>query len=148
MVLKAMKNEPEVLFCVWMGIMETDSMLSNNAVPLDRCPPGLWPAEPIIRLLRSELCGPPSQAQNSVVKQKHGLFTGLGFPCRCLWPGIVAKCQAESEWTGSRARLKSAIVFPRSQVIRNMCPPLKREACLTGLNFIEHNFNGRRYYTI
>lgn len=107
--------------------------------------------EPIIRLRRSELRGLPSQAQKCVVKQKHGLFTGFGFPCRCLWPGIVAKCQAESKRTGSRARLKRPIVFPRSDVIRTICPPsstLKREACLTGLNFIEHNFNGRPYYTV
>lgn len=111
----------------------------------------LWPTEPVIRLHFSEVGGSPSPAQKSVVKQKHGLFTGFRFPCRCLWPGIVAKCQAESKWTGSRTRLKRAIVFPRSDVIRNICPPsstLKRNACLTGLNFIEHNFNGHPYYTI
>lgn len=113
-------------------------------------PAPLWPSEPIIRLHRSELCGSPSPAQKSVVKQKHGLFTGFRFPCRCLWPGIVAMCQAGSKWTGSRTQLKRAIVFPRSDVIRNICTPstLKREACLTGFDFIEHNFNGRLYYTI
>lgn len=64
------------------------SILLHSAAPL---------ARPVITLRCSELCGSTSQAQKSVVKQKHGLFTGFGFPCRCLWPGIVAKCQAESK---------------------------------------------------
>lgn len=119
--------------------------------PCAAAPEPHWPTEPIIRLQRSELCGSPAPAQKSVVKQKHGLFTGFRFPCRCLWPGIVAMCQTESKWTGSRTRLKRAIVFPCSDVIRNICLPssmLKRQACLTGLNFIEHNFNGCPYYMI
>lgn len=112
---------------VWVNDEPTSTFLPSNSSSIlfhsVVLLAALWPTEPIIRLRFSELCGPPPPAQRSVVKQKHGLFTGFGFPSRCLWPGVVAKCQAESERAGSRTRLKRAIVFPRLDVIGNTCPP-------------------------
>lgn len=108
--------------------------------------PSLSSLHLVIRLPCSDSVVCLVKPRNQSLSRNMGCLWVSGFKCFCLWPGIVAKCQAKSERTGSRARLKRAIVFSCSAVIRNRCPPpslLRRGDCFTRLNFIEHNFNGR-----
>lgn len=136
---------------LWKWTLHIIPYCSSAGLLPQPSPLGLWPAEPIIRLGCSELCGSPSRAQKSVVKQKHWIVYGFRVSLSLFVAGNCGKVSGRIQVNRIKNPVEEGYCVSPPRVIRTICPPsytLNREACLTGLNFIEYNFNGRPYYTI